>query len=320
MKATNKSRDTYHDSLPDELVVQLGPRLQQSHLIQHDVQVLYGDLLCCICRSSCCAACSQSPAIEGLLHPLPLLVDAALLPELGHYLVRLPVALRLQQRHHPQQPPRAVVGLDDGLVDLDGARDALEEQRQRVGEDDVRARRVRLRRRADRLLQVRGRRVGHLRAEVAGEAGEALVVHVDEREDLEEALDGGVVLAPHRLVEPPHHDVAHLDLGPVQRGQRRVEAAGAAGREGRRAVLHLGGRQLEEALVHGQEAVEVGGGLLVVLLGEGGLDAVAAEVQVDEVFDAVLAVADAALKRRDLTPLRRIDGTTRFAPLPDPAV
>ena len=41
--------------------------------------------------------------------------------------------------------------------------------------------------------------------------------------------------------------------------------------------------------------MEVGGRLLVVLVGDGGLDAVAAESQVDQVVDPLLAFRDSTL-------------------------
>lgn len=78
-----------------------------------------------------------------------------------------------------------VVGLDERLVGLDDARHALEQQRQRVGEQDGAALlgvgRLGVQRPVQRLL----RRVAHLRRQVAAEALQALVVQVDQRQDLQ---------------------------------------------------------------------------------------------------------------------------------------
>ena len=58
-------------------------------------------------------------------------------------------------------------------------------------------------------------------AEVECELVEPGGVQVDEREDLEEPLDGGQILGGHRLVELPVHNAAHLwkyDVGVIQLG------------------------------------------------------------------------------------------------------
>ena len=75
-------------------------------------------------------------------------------------------------------------------------------------------------------------------------------MHIDEREDLEEPLDGGQVLASHGLVETLRDDDLDLAFGVVQSPDRVFEARNA-GKDvqqvpGLRRRGQLGGRQFQQ--------------------------------------------------------------------------
>ena len=114
-------------------------------------------------------------------------IELTHLLELGHDLGRLRVALLLDVLEEEVHVAGAVVGLDDRLIGLDDARHLLEEHDERVGEHDTPALLAALRLHQRHLVVDLGR-LGDLRAQVGGEAAEALVAHADERKDLEEAL------------------------------------------------------------------------------------------------------------------------------------
>jgi hypothetical protein len=67
------------------------------------------------------------------------------------------------------------------------------------------------RRCVERLLEVLLASGAQLAAEVVGELPEAVLMHLNQWEDLEEALNGGQVLVVHRLVEPSRHYSPHLN-------------------------------------------------------------------------------------------------------------
>jgi hypothetical protein len=69
-------------------------------------------------------------------------------------------------------------------VYFNGSRDALEQERQGICENDVCSGGVGRRGGVDRLLQVLLGRIGNLGAEILSKSAEAFVVKVDKREDL----------------------------------------------------------------------------------------------------------------------------------------
>ena len=145
----------------------------------------------------------------------------------------------------------------------------------------------------------------HFGPQVEGELSESLVMHVDEREDLEEPLNGCEVLVPDRLLEAGGHHLFHLGLGIVQDLQGRVQGGDAkGGHDGEATAIvsidtigpDVRGGQLEQPLIHGQEPVQVRRRLLVVLLHEGRPDAVAAQLQVNQVVHSLLTLGHATLE------------------------
>ena len=74
------------------------------------------------------------------------------------------------------------------------------------------------------MLEFLFTRMDQLGVEVLGEVLETFLVHVEEREDLEEPLDGGKVLVLDCLVKPPTDDSSDLVLCLMEGGDAGVQA------------------------------------------------------------------------------------------------
>lgn len=208
-------------------------------------------------------------------------VAAKLLHTLGHLVVALP----LQYATNLHQPARSVAILYNRLIDLDHARNILQQYRQRVG---VRNRRPLFRlRNVHRGAQLLGRLHLQLAADVGHELFQPRVVHAEQREYLEEPFHRREIVALDRFVELLVYHLLHLDRRLLERRNRLAD--------GRYRSAHIIGRLLEQRFVHRKEAIHVPGALLKVFLPDRTHHALAAELQIDQIVNPLLTLRHTAL-------------------------